>query len=113
MRPPVEDPARCHEWFEHLWRDACALRERYRLPIQRGWWENPVQVEALAALAAWLERYDSEEWDDPPGKLALLYDLDRVAALLREGIEPFHPERDRAEFTLNLHAIGCAEPTRR
>jgi hypothetical protein len=113
MRPPVEDPARCHEWFEHLWRDACALRERYRLPIQRGWWENPVQVEALAALAAWLERYDSEEWDDPPGKLALLYDLDRVAALLREGIEPFHPERDRAEFTLYLHAIGCAEPTRR
>jgi hypothetical protein len=50
-------------------------------PLRSGWWEDPVQVEALAALAAWVERYDSGEWDDPPGKLALLYDLERLAAL--------------------------------
>ncbi len=65
---------------------------------------------SLAALAEWVERYDSGEWDDPPGKLALLYDLERIAALLREGAEPFYPERDRAEFTLYLRAIGCIEP---
>ena len=41
-------------------------------------WEQPIQVEALAALAAWVERYDSGEWDDPPGKLSLLYDVERV-----------------------------------
>jgi hypothetical protein len=110
MRPPVEDPVLCHQWFEQLWLDACALRGRYLLPIRRGWWANPLQVEALAALAAWVERYDSEVWDDPPGKLALLYDLERVSSLLREGAEPFYPDRDRAEFTLYLDAIGCTEP---
>jgi hypothetical protein len=46
------------------------------------------QFEALAALAAWVARYDSGEWDDPPGKLALLYDLERVRELVR-GHEPF------------------------
>ncbi|MGH2858351.1 MAG: hypothetical protein ACRDMJ_12825, partial [Solirubrobacteraceae bacterium] len=60
-------------WFEHLWSDVCALRERYRLAVRSGWWEDEVQVEALAALAAWVDRFDSGEWDDPPGKLALLY----------------------------------------
>ena len=30
-----------------------------------------------------------------PGKLALLFDLERVAVLLRAGGEPFHPDRDR------------------
>ena len=61
------------------------------LPVRTCWWENPIQVEALAALAAWVERYDSGEWDDPPGKLALLYDLERVAAMLRDGNEPVLP----------------------
>ena len=46
----------------------------------------------------------------PSGKLALLYDLERVGALLRDGGEPFHPERDRAAFTLYLRAIGCVKP---
>ena len=68
---------------------SCALRERYRLPVRSGWWEDEVQVEALAALAPGSHRYDSGEWDDPPGKLALLYDLERVAALLRDGMSRF------------------------
>ena len=84
-------------WWEQLWSDVRALGERYHLPRQ-GWWEDRVQVEALAALAAWVERYDSGEWDDPPGKLALLYDLERVRELIR-GSEPFHPDRDRAAFS--------------
>ena len=72
-------------WWEQLWSDV--LRAARALPT-RGPPElvgGQVQVEAMAALAAWVERYDSGEWDDPPGKLALLYDLERVAALLRGG----------------------------
>jgi hypothetical protein len=97
-------------WFEQLWVDACSLRERYRLPVRSGWWEDHIQVEALAAFAAWCGRYDSGEWDDPPGKLGLLYDLERLAALLRDGNEPFHPDRDRTAFTRHLVDIGCQPP---
>jgi hypothetical protein len=97
-------------WFEQLWNDVSALRERYGLAVRSGWWEDQVQVEALAALAAWVERYDSGEWDDPPGKLALLYDLERIAVLLRDGREPFHPDRDRLAFARYLIDVGCQPP---
>jgi hypothetical protein len=97
-------------WFERLWSDVCALRDRYQLPIRSRWWEDQVQVEALAALAAWTDRYDSGEWDDPPGKLALLFDLERIGSLLRDGNEPFHPDRDRHPFSIHLVALGCQPP---
>ena len=97
-------------WFEQLWSDVCMLRERYRLAIRSAWWENELQLEALAALAAWVSRYDSGEWDDPPGKLALLFDLERVAGLLREGLHPFHPDRDRTAFVRYMVEIGCQPP---
>lgn len=97
-------------WFEQLWFDVCALRRRYRLAVRSRWWEDPVQVEALAAFAAWVQRYDSGEWDDPPGKLALLYDLERISELLRDGNEPFHPDRDRLAFARYLIEIGCRAP---
>lgn len=97
-------------WFEQLWNEVCVLRTRYRLGIRSGWWEDEIQLEALAALAAWVSRYDSGEWDDPPGKLALLYDLERVAALLRDGADPFHPERDRPRFVRHLIELGCQPP---
>jgi hypothetical protein len=97
-------------WFERLWTDVGKLRDRYRLSIRSGWWEDEVQLEALAALAAWTERYDSGEWDDPPGKLALLFDLERISVLLRDGVDPFHPERDRAAFVAHLESIGCQPP---
>jgi hypothetical protein len=97
-------------WFERLWRDACALRERYRLSLRSGWWEDERQLEALAALAAWVQRYDSGEWDDPPGKLGLLFDLDRIAELLRDGSEPFHPRRDRQPFLRYLLELGAEPP---
>jgi hypothetical protein len=97
-------------WWEQLWSDVCALRVRYRLGVRSGCWEDQVQVEARAAPAAWVERYDSGEWDDPPGKLALLYDLERIAALLRDGAEPFHPERDRLAFARFLTDAGCQPP---
>jgi hypothetical protein len=97
-------------WFEQLWADVCVLNDRYRLPLRGGWWEEPLQVEALAALAAWVERYDSGEWDDPPGKLALLYDIERVAGLLRDGLDPFRPDRDRNAFVRHLIEIGAQPP---
>jgi hypothetical protein len=78
-------------WFEQLWSDACALQKRYRLPLRSGWWADQVQVETIAALAAWVEHYDSGEWDDPPGKLALLYDLERVAQLLGTAVSRSTP----------------------
>jgi hypothetical protein len=94
-------------WFEQLWRDVCALHTRYRLAVRSGWWEDQIQVETLAAFAAWTERYGSGEWDDPPGKLALLYDIERINALLRDGNDPFHPDRDRVAFARYLLDIGC------
>ncbi len=97
-------------WFEQLWCDVCMLRERYRLSMRSGWWEDQIQVEALAALAAWVERYDSGEWDDPPGKISLLCDLERVAMLLRDGVEPFDPSRDRITFARYLIELGCQPP---
>jgi hypothetical protein len=98
-------------WFEQLWSDACLLRDRYHLALRSGWWTDQIQVEALAALASWVARYDSGEWDDPPGKLALLYDLERVGTLLRDGREPFHPDRDRAAFVGHLLELGCEPPS--
>jgi hypothetical protein len=97
-------------WFEQLWADVCALRDRYRLPVRCGWWEHQLQIEALAALAAWVARYDSGEWDDPPGKLILLHDIERLSALLRDGDQPFSAHRDRGAFARHLLDIGCEPP---
>jgi hypothetical protein len=97
-------------WFERLWVDVCGLRDRYRLPVRSRWWEDEVQVEALAALAAWVGRYDAGEWDDPPGKLALLFELNRVQTLLRDGHDPFEPRRDRPAFDAHLLELGCQPP---
>jgi hypothetical protein len=103
----------CRAWFERLWVEVCQLRKRYMLPVRTCWWENPIQLEALAALAEWVDRYDSGEWDDPPGKLALLFDLERVAAALRDGVDPFNPERDRPAFERHLELLGCRPPGER
>jgi hypothetical protein len=67
------------------------------------------KFEARTALAAWVARYDSGEWDDPSGKLALLYDLERVRELVR-GHEPFDPASDHAAFARFLVDAGCQPP---
>jgi hypothetical protein len=104
------DPRDRRPWFESLWQQVCMLRERYRLMVRSGWWEDEIQVEALAALAEWAARYDSGEWDDPAGKLALLYDLPRIAELLRPGLQAFAPDRDRVEFERYVSALGEEQP---
>lgn len=96
-------------WWEQLWSDVLMLAARYRIRPAKDWWEDATAVEALAALAAWVARYDSGEWDDPPGKLALLYDIDRVRELVR-GDEPFDSSRDHAAFARFLVDSGCHPP---
>jgi hypothetical protein len=97
-------------WFDRLWSDVCSLSARYRLSVRSQWWADELQVEVLAAFAAWVHRYDCGEWDDPPGKLALLFDLERVAAALRDGVDPFNAERDRPAFERHLLLLGCRPP---
>ncbi len=96
-------------WWEQLWTEVVMLVERYRINPGKDWWEDSTKVEALAALAAWVGRYDSGEWDDPPGKLVLLYDLERVQQLTG-GHDPFHPDRDRPAFVRFLVDTGCQQP---
>jgi hypothetical protein len=107
----LDGPGARHRWFEQLWHDVCELRVRYRLPVRSRWWEDEVQVEALAAMAAWIDRYDSGDWEDPPGKLTLLFELERLETLLRDGNEPFHPQRDRPDFDRHLELLGWVEPS--
>lgn len=94
----LEDPRARGAWFDQLWSDVCLLRARYRLAVRTRWWEDDLRLEALCALAAWVGRYDDGDWEDPPGKLTLLFELERIEALLRDGNDPFHPARDREEF---------------
>jgi hypothetical protein len=96
-------------WWNRLWGAAIKLRDRYRLGLRSGWWEDDIQVEALAALAAWTDAYDTGAWREPPGKLQLLYDLDRIRALLQAGVDLFEPDRDRAAFERHLASTG-SEP---
>jgi hypothetical protein len=100
------DPQRCWEWWDELWLHAAALSRRYRLALRSCWWQDDLQVEVLAALAAWVGLFDAGAWTDPPSKLQLLFELDRVRALLRAGEGVFDPERDRAQFEQHVRALG-------
>jgi hypothetical protein len=101
------DPAERRSWWEDRWLDAIALVDRYRLSLRSHWWEDAIQVEALAAFAAWVALYDSGTYTDPPGKLQLLWELERLRAVLRGGEEAFHPARDRAAYERHLDAMGA------
>lgn len=109
MAPGALFPRERWLWWEQLWSDVELLGNRYRIRPGKDWWEDAVHVEALAALAARVARYDCGEWDDPPGKLALLYDLERVRELVR-GQDPFYPDRDRAAFRRFLIDSDCQPP---
>ncbi|MBV9682178.1 MAG: hypothetical protein JO046_10330 [Solirubrobacterales bacterium] len=69
----------------------------------------PYPLAALIDAPESLERFGSI--NDNTGKLALLYDIARVAPLLHDGDEPFHPDRDRAAFTRHLLGLGCQPPS--
>jgi hypothetical protein len=55
-------------WWDQLWDDAIKLRDRYRLVVRSAWWEDDIQVETLAALAALVSGYDIGAWNDPVSK---------------------------------------------
>jgi hypothetical protein len=95
-------------WWDQLWDDALRLRDRCCLVLRSAWWEDDIQVETLAALAALVSGYDTGAWNDPVSKLQLLFDLDRVRGLLNAGEDVFDPDRDRARFTQHLADIGIS-----
>jgi hypothetical protein len=92
------EPDERDQFFQQLWISAIALSDRYRLALRSGWWEDQVQLEALAAFAAWVELYDTTTYTDPPGKLQLLWALEPLRAVLRSGQTAFEPRRDRPAF---------------
>jgi hypothetical protein len=99
-------PGQRRAWWEHLWHGAIRLSERYRLALRSGWWEDQLQVEALAAFSCWLELYDSGANQDPTGKVQLLWELERLRGLLRAGEHAFHAGRDREAFERHLEALA-------
>jgi hypothetical protein len=97
-------------WWERLWLDAIALSDRYRLGLRAGWWEDSVQVEALGAFSTWTQMFDTGVYNDPQGKLNLLWQVDRLRHALRGGEHAFDPARDRAAYETHLAEIGCPAP---
>ena len=92
-------------WWEQLWSDVIGLGKRsHRSTGGRTVRRSRRSRAGRAGSAVRLRRMD-----DPPGKLALLFDLERVHGLVR-GAEPFHPDRDRAAFVRFLVDTGCQPP---
>jgi hypothetical protein len=104
-------PSQRRTWWERLWRGAVALSERYRLALRSGWWEDPIQVEALAAFDSWLRLYDTGAETDPTGKLQLLWELERLRGVLRGGEHAFDEARDRDAFDGHLRRISTGFDT--
>lgn len=100
-------PAQRRAWWEQLWLGVIALAERYRLALRAGWWEDSIQVEALAAFCAWLALYDTGAYVDPAGKLQLLWELDRLRVVIRGGEHAFDPARHRPAYKQHLTQVGC------
>ncbi|MGH2870062.1 MAG: hypothetical protein ACRDNK_21140 [Solirubrobacteraceae bacterium] len=98
-------PTQRRAWWETLWNETLALADRYRLALRAGWWQDSLQVEALAAFCAWLRLYDTGSYIDPPGKLQLLWELERLRAVIRGGEQAFDPARDRPAFQRHLDFI--------
>lgn len=91
-------PGQRRAWWEHIWSGTVRMGGRYRLALRSGWWQDQIQVEALAAFICWLELYDSGVNADPTGKVQLLWELERLRGVLRAGEHAFHPGRDRSAF---------------
>jgi hypothetical protein len=104
-------PARRRAWWMELWSASIALAERYRLTLRAGWWQDPIQVEALAAFCCWLRLYDTGAETDPTGKLQLLWELERLRGVLRSGEQSFDAARDRPSFELYLIELSGGQPT--
>jgi hypothetical protein len=72
-----------------------------------------VQLELLAALAAWVGMFDYASWTDHEGKARLLLQLPSFRELLRGGAQTFDPHGDRERFNQHLRETrGAIEPDR-
>ena len=98
-------PGQRRAWWEHLWHGTIALATRYRLALRARWWEDSIQVEALAAFICWARMYDTGANADPTGKIQLLWELERLRSLLRAGEDPFDPARDRNHFDRHVTTV--------
>jgi hypothetical protein len=99
------------EWFQQLYATAAHLDRRYRLGMRSGWWEDELQVELVAALAAWVGMFDYASWSDPEGKARLLLQLPSFREAFRGGAQTFEPDGDRQRFEQHLREQrGCTEP---
>jgi hypothetical protein len=105
------EPAQRWDWFQQLYAAAGHLDRRYRLGLRSGWWEDEVQLELLAALAAWVSMFDYASWTDPEGKARLLLQLPSFRELLRAGAQTFDPTGDHERFDQHLlETRGATEP---
>ncbi|MGH3025811.1 MAG: hypothetical protein ACRDLR_05155, partial [Gaiellaceae bacterium] len=99
------------DWFQQLYAAAAHLDRRYRLGLRTGWWEDDVQIELLAALAAWVAMFDYGSWTDPEGKARLILQLPSFREAFRSGAQTFEPDGDRERFEHHLHERqGCNKP---
>ncbi len=98
-------PGQRRAWWERLWLSVIALSDRYRLTLRGGWWEDSIQVEALAAFTCWLRIFDSGASPDAAAKLQLLWELERLRVVLRAGERTFDPVSDRSEFERHLARV--------
>ena len=102
------------EWFQQLYAAAGHLDRRYRLGLRSGWWEDELQLELLAALAAWVGMFDYASWTDPEGKARRLLQLPSFREALRGGAQTFEPAGDRTRFEQHLRELrGCRGPDKR
>lgn len=106
-------PGQRRGWWEQLWHATIRLSARYRLALRSGWWQDAIQVEALAAFTCWLALYDTGAETDPTGKLQLLWEIERLRTVLRAGEQAFEPTRDRPAFETHLATITHPEPLTR
>lgn len=105
------EPGPRWDWFQQLYAAAAHLDRRYRLGLRSGWWEDDVQVELLAALAAWVSMFDYGSWTDPEGKARLILQLPSFREAFRGGAQTFEPDGDRERFEHYLREQqGSHEP---
>lgn len=66
---------------------------------------RPEAIDWAAAQFPAIHRVPLPGQSEHAAKLALLYDLERVAGMLRDGNDPFYPDRDRPAFRSFLEAL--------
>jgi hypothetical protein len=101
------EPEQRWAWWQQLYEHATHLTARYRLGLRTGWWEDNMQTELLAALAAWVGMFDYGNWTDPEAKARLLSQLEDARRVFRGGAQTFEAGRDRSVFEKHLRHLGC------